>query len=516
MTQNSLSIGQALDMGFERAMAGDHKGAMALYRGVLLHDPTNFEAILRLGVSLFETGDSHEALYWFWRGRKISRRHPLALTNYGLCLSKLGHHEEGLENLSRAAQIAEKNKETIAPAVMSLIYNNLGNTLELIGQYKDALVALDRGISYRQNDAFPHYNRGIVLRRLNRPQEALAAFDRCIELHGVINPATVAHVNNFDAIYNRGIVHLTFGNLKQGFADYEYRLITSEAEVPNFGLPIDKKWRGEGINGKTVLVYCEQGFGDTIQFVRFLPRLVSMGAKVQIIPQTQLRGVIQVPGVEELPPGQKLDYDYWVALMSLPMMFGIESERDIPPPWWPSPDGVRLTQWARQIDSISPNRGRTRVGICWAGSFRHRNDSHRSIALKEFAKLFSAPHCDFISLQQMRAEDTETFATLKKTHANLSAILFDDFRDTAAAICQLDLVITVDTSVAHLAASLGVPTWILVPAFSTDWRWGLERTNSPWYPTARLFRQSKVGDWRSAIEDVRRHLDWTAVKSAAA
>ena len=173
-----LSIGEALDLGVQFAMAGNNKSACTMFRGVLIHEPENFEAIERLGSSLFEMGEYHEALYWFWRGRKIDRRQPLALTNYGLCVSQLGHWEEGIEDLRRAVYQAEKNP--LSNEAMALVYNNLGNTLERLKHYDEALVTLDKGIAYNPKDSFPHYNRGIVLLRLNRQHDAIASLDRAL------------------------------------------------------------------------------------------------------------------------------------------------------------------------------------------------------------------------------------------------------------------------------------------------------------------------------------------------
>lgn len=499
----SLSIGEALDMGVAMAVAENHKNAVTMFRGVLIHEPDNFEAVERLGSSLFELKEYHEALYWFWRGLKMERRHPMALTNYGLTVSHLGHWAEGLASLERAARLADK--KPLSPEAMALIYNNLGNCLERLKRYDEALVALDKGLSFKPNDPFPLYNRGIVLLRLNRQADGIKSMDRAIALRP----------NDADAIYNRGMGHLLLGNLKQGFADYEWRLVTSDNTCPNLGLPADKKWTGaELIEGKTILVHGEQGLGDTIQSLRFIEALQDRGAKVSAIVHNGLRSMVEaMPGVTVLEPGSDLTgkYDYWVAIMSLPLCLGIDTEEKLPAPWVPALSSERLERWR---DAAKPATDMLNVGICWAGNFQHKNDVNRSIPLKQFAKLFDAPGCRFVSVQQMRPGETEDFAALKEKHQNLSALWLEDMADTAAVIQSLDLVITVDTSVAHLAATLGVPTWILIPNFGTDWRWMLGRADSPWYPAAKLWRQPKVGGWQSVIDAIRDQLSHAAEKAA--
>lgn len=500
-----LTLDQALDLGCQMASIGNHQSAIGLFKGVLIHQSAHFEAIERLGASLFELGRYHEALYWFWRGRKLDRRHPLALTNYGLAVSQLGHPEEGLPDLERAAQNAEKQK---APAgVRALVYNNLGNTLERLNRHADALIALDKGISADPLDPFPHYNRGIALLRLNRHREAITALDTSLGLRGPINNSA-SRLNEADALYNRGMGRLLLGEFKGGFSDYEARLLTSENEVINLGLPADKKWTGaDSLEGKTILLHCEQGIGDDIQFLRFVPMLKARNpTTILVIAHAATAPLVaHLGGVQVMPTGADLTgkYDCWVALMSLPMCLGIKSEAEIPPPFWFPIEAERGETWRA---ALGLSRVTLNVGVCWAGNWRHKNDRHRSIPLETFAALFDAPDCNFVSLQQIRPDETDLFAGLKETHTNLHAFYFDDLRDTAAAMLNLDLVISVDTAVAHLSATLGVPTKILVPAFGTDWRWMLKRSDSPWYPTATLYRQAKVGDWSSVIARLRSDL----------
>lgn len=506
----NLSIGQALDLGVQYAMAGNHEGATGLFRGVLMHEPQNFEAIERLGTSLFELKRWHEALYWFWRGLKINRKNPMGLSNYGLCVSQLGHPDEALPWLERSVYNA-KRADGMSPEALALIYNNLGNTYERLRRHDEALANLDIALRHNPRDGFSLYNRGIALCRLNRQRDAIASFDAAL----AIKP------DDADARYNRGMARLVLGDLKNGFADYEARLLTTENAVPNLGMPAHLKWKvGESIKGKTILVHCEQGIGDDIQFFRFLAPLAALEPKqVLVIAHRNTQCLLDGAPVTVLEAGAELEgrFDRWVALMSLPLHLGVQSgiatdETNIPEPYDLPIDNERVAIWGKKTQL----RPLLNVGVCWAGNWIHKNDAHRSIPLAKFAKIFDAPGCNFVSLQQMRPEDMEPFAQLKKRHDNLSALLFLDLRDTAAAILNLDLVVTVDTAIAHLAGSLGVPTIILIPAYSTDWRWQLIREDSPWYPSATLMRQPKIGDWDSVLNRLHSELSAIAVQHAAA
>lgn len=494
MQARTISINEALDAGIELAMAGRHREAAAYFRGVLVHEPANFEAIERLGTSLFSIGQKHEAFFLFWRGRKLAPTHPLALANYGMALVDLGEIEEGVKELERAEARARKMPQ-LSDSARALIFNNLGNALEKSGRYEEALRALESGLALRPKDEFAQYNRGIVLSRLGRYAEAIEVFDRVLER----NPADP------DVRYNRGLAHLLLGNLAQGFADYEYRLLTSDNPKPNFGLPAGKRLNGsQDIAGRTVLLYCEQGLGDDIQFFRFIGPLLDLGpSRLKIVTHTATLPLLpRHEAIEVLRPGDPLgDYDHWVALMSLPYCFGITEESQIPAPFSPPIEEDRIAAWKERIGAAAS--GRLRVGVCWAGNFRHKNDAFRSIRLREFARLFETDGCFFVSLQQLRREDEELFGELARRHG-VASFALDDFRETAAIIKNVDIVVSADTAVAHLAASVGTKTLILVPDISTDWRWQIGRSDSPWYPQATIFRRR--GSWRPTLEEVREYL----------
>jgi ADP-heptose:LPS heptosyltransferase len=256
------------------------------------------------------------------------------------------------------------------------------------------------------------------------------------------------------------------------------------------------------VGGKTILLVHEQGFGDTIQFVRYAPLVAALGAKVIIGVQPALKTLVAtVPGISGLlADGEVLpEFDLFCPMLSLPTAFATELETiptNVP---YIRPFTERLAKWRHRF----ADDGRVRVGICWAGNSAHLNDRNRSIALDRLAKIFSVGGVDFISIQK---DVNEAQAALLREHGvRQLGHEFDDFSDTAAAIALLDLVIAVDTSVAHLAGAMGKAVALLIP-FSPDWRWLLGRSDSPWYPTMRIFRQSAVGDWTAPVERLREEL----------
>ena len=489
--ERDLTIGQALDLAYELFTAERYPEAVGLLRGVLKHEPENFEALNRLGAVLTNQKKLHEALYCFWRALKINRRSPLALSNYGMVLGELGHHEESAAALNKAVYLDPHN---------GITWNNIGNTLERIGRYQEALTALDKALAINPKDAMSHCNRGVVLQRLNRRHEAIESFEMCLSLDA----------NYADAYYNRGCALLALGKFEQGWSDYEWRLKTAETAHYYAGPFEQPQWTGtEPLEGKTILVYAEQGIGDAIQFMRYIDMLLDCGAHLLMVVHKHMVSLFEpqerltvLPGGHVFPP-----FDYWSPLLSLPKCFGTKLD-NIPPPWFPHSVKTcsKCDYWYDLIaPALKPGR-KPRVGVCWAGNWQHKNDRHRSIPLEQFARgIFSIPNVDFFSLQQVRPNERELFEHLNHHIVDLEPELHD-FNDTAHAINRLDLVISVDTSVAHLAATLCAKTWILLPEFGTDWRWLLGRETSPWYPAARLFRQPKIGDWNSVLQRVKKEL----------
>jgi hypothetical protein len=327
--------------------------------------------------------------------------------------------------------------------------------------------------------------------KYNRVEEALADYNRALAL----DP------DNADANFNAAISRLCLGDYSAGWKQYEYRWQKEKLKPREYSQPM---WRGEeNLQGKTIFVHPEQGFGDSLQFVRYVPMLAKLGARVLLAVPPALRELMcSVSGVARvLTDGDETpDFDLHCPLMSLPLAFGTELA-NVPaevPYLWPSRE--RLETWSPRLPSET---GHLRVGLCWAGNPSHVNDRNRSMALTHLTDVLSLPNVDFVSIQR---DVNEQDAAILRNHGVLHlGGQFTSFADTAAVIALLDLVVVVDTSVAHLAGAMGKATALLVP-FSPDWRWLLNRADSPWYPSMRIFRQTAPSDWLGLAARLRDEL----------
>jgi tetratricopeptide (TPR) repeat protein len=357
------------------------------------------------------------------------------------------------------------------------------------GRYAEALAAGDRAIAFAPQSASAHNDRARALAELGRFDEARAAFGRAI----AIAPQFSA------AIFNQGLVDLTLGDFASGWPKYEERFAANGLPAPGGG----RRWTGtEPLAGKTVLVAAEQGFGDTLQFVRYAPLLADRGAQVILAVQPPLievsksvAGIAQAISTAAPPP----PHDFSVPLLSLPLAFGTTLASVPAQVPYIAADPLRTERWRPFLPVGGP-----RIGIAWRGTQSFAWAAERSIALAKLAPLLAQSHCRFISLQ--RTIDAEDHIELRRRPdiVHFGAQL-GDFADTAAIIAELDLVISIDTAVAHLAGALAKPVWLLLP-FVADFRWLRERADSPWYPTARLFRQPTPGDWDTVIAKVAAEL----------
>jgi hypothetical protein len=308
-----------------------------------------------------------------------------------------------------------------------------------------------------------------------------------------------------EAHWNEALLHLLTGDFRQGWPKHEWRWKRQSADTALRDLP-QPLWDGTApLQGKTILLYAEQGFGDTIQFCRYVPVVAALGARAILGVQKPLRTLMGslAGGAHVFSPGEPmLACDLRCPLMSLPLAFGTTPETipaGIP---YLQPQADARAHWDAELQSRRPG-ARLRVGIAWSGNPGHVNDDNRSMAIETLLSLFDAD-ATFVSLQaDVRPGDAALLVRRDDVLGLGSALR--DFSDTAALIACLDLVITVDTSVAHLAGALGKPVWVMLPAMP-DWRWLLGRETSPWYPTARLFRQSHAGDWADVVLRVRGEL----------
>jgi tetratricopeptide (TPR) repeat protein len=524
---------------------GQLDAAEAIYRNILKRNPKDFDSLHLLGVLKQQRGELQEARGYFERALAIEKNSAPALSNYGCLLLALDRPQDALPLLERAIEIF--------PGFANAL-NNRANALNRLHRCKAALESADRALTIQPRHADALANRAGALLGLRRFDEALASADAALAIDPdniealnnracalmefdrhdeaadnlarllQLRPDSIGGLNNLgnlfqqlgrvaDSIdcyeralesapqhpnlnFNSAVGRLCLGDFTEGWRRYEWRwknpLFMSRKR--DFATPL---WLGEfPIEGKTILLHAEQGLGDTLQFIRYVPRVAELGANVIIEVQNSLLPLVS--GMREISTLVSEDealpaFDCHCPLMSLPLAFrtGLSTiPADVP---YITAPADRIAGWAKRLAGHDP----LRVGIAWSGSAAHKQDRKRSIPLSLLSGLMAEPGIRLFSLQRdVKAEDAVTLAEFGDV-VHLGADL-QDFADTAAVVSQLDLVVSVDTAVAHLAGAMGKPVWIFVP-FSPDFRWLLDRSDSPWYPSAVLFRQTRIGDWSKPI-----------------
>jgi tetratricopeptide (TPR) repeat protein len=454
--------------------------AIASYCRALAIKPDFAEAHFNLGYTFQALSRYEQAISSYQRALAIKPDYAVAHYNCGVALQALRRHEEA---------IASYRTVLATNPGYAWAHNNLGTQLDALNRYEEAIACYHNALSIKPDFAEAHNNLGIVLAALGRHKEAIASYNNALRIKS----------DYADAHRNKGFASLAMGDFETGWPEYEWRWETAQglSEKRSFTQPL---WLGrEDIAGKTILLYCEQGLGDTIQFVRYLPLVATMGGTVILEVQPGLKTLFEnLKGANAiLEHGEPLpSFDVHCPLMSLPLAFKTRSAAipaSIP---YILPDPGRQTEWEKRLHHCE----HPRIGIAWSGNPNVKRDRNRSIPLQKLMPLIRKTGLTFYVLQkEIRTEDFELLKS-STSFKNYSAQL-SDFADTAALMSFMDLVISTDTSLAHLAGAMGKPTWILL-MFSADWRWLLHRQDSPWYPTVRLFRQPKLCDWESVIESV--------------
>jgi tetratricopeptide (TPR) repeat protein len=454
--------------------------AVASFEAALEIKPDHVGALNNRGLALLGLQRPAEALASFERALAIQPDHVRALNNRGNTLQTLRRPDEALASYDRAL--------AIRPAYAEALYNR-GNVLRDLRRPDDALASFDQALSIDPRHVDAHNNRGIVLRDLDRPHEALASYDRALSL----DPGYA------EAHSNRSCLALLLGDFERGWEEFEWRWRVPDFAPwrRDFAQPL---WRGDApLQGRTILLHAEQGFGDAIQFVRYVPLVAAKGARVVLeVPPplkallSELAGAALVVGRgEELPA-----FDCHCPLLSLPLAFKTRLETIPATVPYLSAAQDRVLNWKSRL----PQAGLRRVGIAWAGNSNFKGDQTRSIGLARLAPLLAVAGAQLVSLQKdLRDGDRDILRSNPQIIHLGDAI--NDFADTAAVMAELDLVISSDTSVAHLAGALGKPVWVLLQ-YVADWRWLRERSDNPWYPTARLFRQPRIDNWESVVGQV--------------
>lgn len=532
-------------LGVLLAQQGRNEEALEAISTALARNPDSPPALLNQGNVLHALGRREEALASFDRAVALKQDYVEAWAARAKLLRVLGRPDEALTNVERALALRPDFVEALA---------NRGNILLELGRPAEALASFDQAITYRPHSSELHCNRanallalnrpaqalascdraltsqpdfvdalitrGNALRELDRPQEALDNYDRAISLQPgnamahsnranalldlnrpaealpSYDRAILLEPDNADTHLNQSLANLVLGNLEKGFRQYEWR---KKCEPHSISYP-QPLWLGEkDISGKTLFVPWEQGFGDTIQFCRYAKLAEARGIRLVLSVQESLRGLLAQLGVEIIGPAETpAHFDYHCPMLSLPLAFGTTLETILRAPYLAA-DQDLSARWKKRL----AGNGKPNIGLCWSGTARHKNDRNRSVALEKLTPLLTAD-ANWTSLQ-VEVKDSDRAALSANAIIRHFDLAQEDFLATASLVQEMDLILTVDTALAHLAGAMGKKVWLMLP-FRPDWRWLLERDDSPWYPGMTLFRQKKIGDWDELVARIATRL----------
>ncbi len=552
----TAQITELMNEGIEHHLARRFGEAVGRYSRIVETVPGHGDAWRLLGVVALQTGDNPAARSLLQRALRINAKDAAAYSALGNVNESEGKLDEAYA--AYAAACAIDQAQTVALVGFTRVAIGLGRSAEAIaiaepaiargtadagllrllgaahlklGNCGDAEAALLASVRMTPH-ADAYANLGSTYKLMDRADAAIAAFERAIELDPSHAGATGEAYRNIGKMYyaagryanaisafeaalvlrpDFGEAHmclalslLVCGDFARGWEEYvwAWRLPATRSSYPY--LDRAALWNGETFAGRALLITREQGFGDAIQMARYLPAVKARGGRVILEVLPALVPLFEaLPGIDELRVVGEVaicrdDVDLYIPLTGLPRALGTDIDSiPAPIPYLRASD-ERIERWRRRLDSPA----RLRVGIVWAGNPSHSNDRHRSCSIEDFAALGAIDGIAWFGLQKGRDEELRSSEPLTLDPLGVE---IEDFADTAAILSQLDLVITVDTSIAHLAGAIGKPVWTLLP-FSPDWRWMLERSDSPWYPTMRLFRQPRAGDWASVFAEVAREL----------
>jgi Flp pilus assembly protein TadD len=475
------------DLGIALVQLGRREEATACFRQAVSLDPQNSDAHNNLGIVLAEQGQLAEAAASYRESLRLKADNPGAYNNLGIVLRDTGHMEEALACFQEALRLKPDYAEA---------YNNQGIAFAKLGKFEEAAAGFHRSLQLRPNYPKALSNLGNALAAQGRLDEAVPHYLEALRLEPYYA----------DAHRNLGIAWLLLGNLEHGWPEYEWRWQCQSFPPRPFVQPL---WDGSPLGGRAILLHAEQGLGDAIQFIRYAPLVKERGGYVIVeCPEGLLPLLSTCRGIDQLiMTGSPLpSFETHAALLSLPGIFRTTLETiraDIP---YLAADPELREKWRQEIlltthDSRLTTHGSPlRIGIAWQGNPQHPNDFQRSVALERFAPVARLNGVQLFSLQRGPGSEQLTEQAARLSIVDLGS-RFRTFADTAAALVNLDLVVTVDSAVAHCAGALGVPVWVLL-SFVPDWRWLLGRDDSPWYPTMRLFRQGEPGNWDGVFSRV--------------
>jgi tetratricopeptide (TPR) repeat protein len=512
-----LDLSEMIRRGHSAHGLGKLAEAEQLYCGILAHNPENFDALHLLGFLNFQRRQLGKALELIDAALRVDKGCAAALLNRGRILHAMGRFDEALASYSDALKIEPSNAEMLNVRGVALL--DLDRPHEALESFEDALTLNSDYVEALGN-------RGNAMLKLNRPQDAIASYDvalrlapehpqvltnranalrrldRPVEALSNVEAALASQPSYPEALFEASLAKLTLGQFHAGWKAYESRWAT-RAFAPHRRDFIAPLWVGEQpICGKTILLHAEQGYGDTIQFARYAALVAERGARVFLEVHPELvRLLSRMRGVEAVVArGQPLPaFDFHCPLLSLALAFDTTSDTIPSGVPYILPSRAEIAAFERRLPSRRP-----RIGLAWAGRRSHTNDLSRSMSPKTLSPLFGTLDVQFVSLQhELGAEDGDFL----RDHPEIFrfAEKLTDFAETAAIISLLDIVISVDTAVAHLAGALAKPVFVLLP-FAADFRWTRKRADSPWYPTARLFRQKSFGEWGAVVAAVHDEL----------
>ena len=497
--------------------------ALKAFEKAISIEPENAELWKNFGAILIDLNHPDHALLGLQQALKLRPRYVEAANLSGLILYRKERYAEALELFDISLEVEPTQADALQVRALVLLnlkrleealadnyqsqllnpkdantHNNLGAVLQKLGRYADSLEWYDQAIALRPDFVLALNGKARSLIELRRINEALACYARSIAL----DP------ENPESRWDMALLQMLVGNFEAGWVGREGRWKLGKMLDPKFSQPL---WLGNGsIEGKTILLYADEGLGDMFQFARYIPMVASLGAQViAAVADPACSLISRLDGVAECIPksmGTLPAFDIHCPISSLPLAFKTAVET-IPSavPYLPAPAIERIREWEGRLGA----HDKIRVGLVWSGNARHRNDHNRSMPLRELTKILDID-ATFVSLQKdLRDRDKEVLASADIVDLTQG---LSDLDETSALVSCLDLVISVDTSVAHLAGGLGCPVWILLP-YTPDYRWMLDREDSPWYPTARLFRQAESREWSGVLDRMRIELvalidDW--------
>ena len=496
---SQVTIEQAMQLAQRHLYAGELGKAAAIYGQILSVQPTHPDALHLLGVIAGQSGHGDEGANLIRRAIAAAPDNPHFHCNLGLCLQNQGQLEQAIACFGQALVL----KPDFVDA-----HNNLGVALASKGQFDQAIACHERALALNPDFAEAYYNLGVALADQGQYDRAMVCYEKALSLQPDLSSAH----------WNRGLLLLKQGKYEEGWTEFERRwrvggfmcnpktgqqwldagILLGRRDELAQKYATHPRWHGTALDGQRILIQSEQGFGDSLQFVRFFPRVAQLGGKILAVVPAELLELFKgqnIPGVEHWlgPNDPAPTFDFHCPMMSLANIFKITSGNipaEIP---YLRADPARSALWKSRLPE-----GGLKVGLAWAGKMVP--DPRRSMKLQDLETMLGIPDITWVSLQKGNAASQAKHPPLGMQLNDWTDELMD-FADTAALIDNLDLVISIDTAVAHLAGAMGKPVWLML-SFVADWRWLLDRADSPWYPTMRLFRQPTAGNWSAVTADL--------------